>query len=168
MFTLSVAPTRGNAVPELGIASVELEPGASATIPVNFIGEGLAPGTYEGAIEIRGSRSTAAIRAPYWHAVASEQPKHLTILWMRSTSGSAGSTVNDAVLFRVTDEAGVPVSAVPSIQPISGGGDSAGLRVFGNWPYVYSASFRLGLRPGANVFRIQAGDVTRDVTVIGQ
>ena len=167
-FTLSVAPARGNAVPELGIASVELAPGASATIPVNFVGEGLAPGAYEGAIEIRGSRSTAAIRAPYWHAVASEQPKHLTILWMRSTSGSAGSTVNDAVLFRVTDEAGVPVTAVPRIEPIAGGGDFAGLRVFGNWPYAYSASFRLGLRPGLNVFRIQAGDVTREVTVIGQ
>jgi subtilisin family serine protease len=167
-FTLSVAPLRGNAVPELGVASVELEPGASATVPVSFGGEGLGPGEYEGAIEIRGSMSTAAIRTPYWHGVASGRPRNVTIVWTRTTAGAAGSTVSDAVLFRVTDEAGVPVAELPSIQPIAGGGDFAGLRVLGNSPFAYSVSFRLGPRPGENVFRIQAGDVSRDVTVIGQ
>jgi hypothetical protein len=167
-FTLSVAPLRGNAVPELGVASVELGPGASARVPVSFAAEGLGPGEYEGEIEIRGARSAAAIRTPYWHAVASNRPRNVTIVWARTTSGAAGSTISDAVLFRVTDEAGVPVAEVPSIQPIAGGGDFAGLRTFGNTPYAYSVSFRLGPRPGVNVFRIQAGDVSKDVTVIGQ
>jgi hypothetical protein len=167
-FTLSVAPLLGNAVPELGVGSVELGPGASATVPVTFTAEGLGPGEYEGAIEIRGSRSGAAIRTPYWHGVASGRPRHVTIVWARTTVGAAGSTLSDALLFRVTDEAGIPVAEIPSIQAIEGGGDFAGLRSLASAPHAYSVSFRLGSRPGVNVFRIRAGDVSRDVTVIGQ
>jgi hypothetical protein len=86
-----------------------------------------------------------------------------------STSGAAGTVVTNAVLFRVTDEVGLPVTGVlPTISTVSGGGEFAGLRVFSSAPYLYGANLRLGLASGNNVFRIQAGEIVRDVTIPGQ
>ena len=77
--------------------------------------------------------------------------------------------VSSAAIFRVTDEAGLPVEGVaPSVEAVSGGGVVDTVQVFSNVPFAYSISVRLGPRPGANVFRVQAGEITKEVTVIGQ
>jgi hypothetical protein len=60
------------------------------------------------------------------------------------------------------------LNALPVVRPVSGGGVVNDIVTYSNVPYAYGASLRLGTRPGANVFRIQAGDVTKDVTIIGQ
>lgn len=167
-FRLSVVPLQGSTVPELPVASIELAPGASSVVPVNFTANGLGAGEYDGFIEIQGALSTAASRVPYWHAVGSGQPRRITVI-SASTSGAAGTVVTNAVLFRVTDEVGLPVTGVlPTISTVSGGGEFAGLRVFSSAPYLYGANLRLGLASGNNVFRIQAGEIVRDVTIPGQ
>ncbi len=166
-FQLSVSALGGNAVPELPYASLQLDPGASATIPVSFPVDGLAPGEYEGFIQVQGTRSNVTSRVPYWRGVTSGQPRHITVL-ANPGAAAAGSTIFDGLLFRITDESGIPLMNLnPAVRALSGGGDANNIRLYGA-PYLYDASLRLGSRPGANVFRIQVGDLTKDVTIIGQ
>ncbi len=167
-FRFSVEALRGNTVPELPVASVELEPGGSATIPVIFAGQSLVSGEYEGFVVIQPSRSTTVARTPYWHGVTSGQPRNITVIFSRA-SAAAGSAVSSAAIFRVTDESGLPVAGVfPRVEPVSGGGVLDAIQTFSNVPFAYGISVRLGPRPGSNVFRVQAGEITKDVTVIGQ
>jgi hypothetical protein len=105
---------------------------------------------------------------PYWHGVASGHAARVTIL-NTSNGGRAGSTIANAMYFRVTDENGLPVvDARPNVLPVSGGGTVSGLFQVTGAPYTFDTYVRLGTRPGANVFRIQVGDLTKDVTINGQ
>jgi hypothetical protein len=165
-FQLSVTAAGGSAVPELPFHSVQLDPGASVAIPVLFSADGLTPGEYDGFIQAQGMRSNVTSRVPYWHGVTSGEPRHITVL-TATTTGAAGGTVSDALLFRVTDEAGIPVTAAPDVQAVSGGGEVTRIALVRNVPYAYDVSMRLGARPGANVFRVTVGDLTKDVTIIG-
>src|SRR5436305_1080382 len=66
-FRLSVAARGGSAVaPQLSIDSVQLDPGASAAVAVQFAAGPLASGTYEGYINIQGSQSSVTNHVPYW------------------------------------------------------------------------------------------------------
>jgi subtilisin family serine protease len=164
-FRLSVLARGGNAVPELPVASIDLEPGASATVPVNFSASGLAPGEYDGFVEIQGSRSTLVSRVPYWHGVSSREARYITLIQTRA-SGRPGSSSN--LVFRVTDEAGVPYSTSLPFIRVLGGGGTAGRPTVLDGALAYGSTLTLGTLPGSNVFRIQVGDLTKDVTVIGQ
>ena len=77
--------------------------------------------------------------------------------------------VRDAVRFRVTVAAGVPI---PSIQPEvivrEGGGTAELINYNSDSPGLWGVEVRLGVTAGANVFRIQSGDKFRDFTVAGQ
>jgi hypothetical protein len=84
-------------------------------------------------------------------------------------SGAAGSVVSSAAIFRVTDDSGLPVAGVfPRVEPVSGGGVLDAIQTFSNVPFAYGISVRLGPQPGSNVFRLQAGEITKELTVIGQ
>ena len=72
--------------------------------------------------------------------------------------------------FRIVDENGVALknTVKPTGVAVSGGGSvlSINLRdqiVADAW----ALNVRMGPNPGPNVFRIQAGDVTQDVTIMG-
>jgi minor extracellular serine protease Vpr len=167
-FLLAVTPLDGGSAPDLPYTKVQLDPGASVDVPVRFAADGLAAGIYDGFIVIQGTQSSVTTRVPYWHGVASGHAAHLTLLDV-SNGGRAGSTVQDAMYFRVTDENGLPVTGVrPSVLTVSGGGSVSGLFEITGAPYTYDTYVRLGTRPGANVFRIQAGELTKDVTINGQ
>jgi minor extracellular serine protease Vpr len=167
-FQIGVAPLDGSTVPDVPVTSVRLEPGASVQIPVALSADGLAAGTYDGFIQIQGTASSVTTRVPYWHAVGSGHPSHITTLRV-SDHGRPGSTLPDALLFRVTDENGVPVlDAQPTVEPVSGGGSVVSVGRVSNVPFAYDSYVRLGARPGANVFRIQVGDLTKDVMINGQ
>jgi subtilisin family serine protease len=167
-FQISVAGLDGSTVPDLPVTSVQLDPGASAVIPVRFNGDGLAAGTYEGYIQIQGTQSKVTTHVGYWYGVSSGTPARITTL-TQSDAARAGSTVHEAVVFRVTDENGLPVMTPrPTVTPISGGGSIVAFGPLGDVPYAFDTYVRLGARPGANVFRIQVGDLTRDVTINGQ
>ena len=93
-------------------------------------------------------------------------PSHITLL-LSSGTADAGSAAG--AIFRVTDDTGVPVTdAVPDVKPVSGGGAVVAVRALGIVPYAYELDVRLGTLGGRNVFRIQVGNLTKDVTIIGQ
>jgi hypothetical protein len=77
--------------------------------------------------------------------------------------------VNGAILLRLTDESGITVDSVePTVSVVSGGGEVLAVRSRGGQaPGAFSVSVRLGDAPGANVFRIEAGEVAREVTLTG-
>jgi minor extracellular serine protease Vpr len=168
-FQISTAPRDPSApVPQFPTTSVQLDPGASVSIPIVFAADGLAPGQYEGFIQIQGANAPVPTQVPYWFGVASGTPSYITVLNL-AASASAGSTLTQAVIFRLTDSVGLPASANVSISAISGGGRVNGISPLGGaYPNDYAISLRLGAQPGTNVFQIQAGSVVSTVTITGQ
>jgi hypothetical protein len=168
-FQVSATPRDpGAPVPQFSTTVAQLNPGASASIPLVFATDGLAPGQYEGLIQIQGASASVPTRVPYWFGVPSGTPAFITVL-TSTASGSAGSSLSQAVIFRVTDSSGLPVSTVPQVTALSGGGRVTAISGLGSYyPNDYALSVRLGTQPGSNVFRIQAGSLVSTVTITGQ
>jgi subtilisin family serine protease len=165
-FLLSVSQSGAGPAPQLPYNSIQLDAGAVERIAVTFSGTALAPGQYQGFIAIQSSNSAVVTRVPYWYAVASGTPHYLTVL-THTNSAPAGST-GLAVVFRVSDESGLPANVPPMVTVVSGGGRVVGVTSIDSLvPNAFGLSARLGVLPGANVFRIQAGDLTKDVTITG-
>ncbi len=172
-FQLSVVPRiSGAPAPQLPAASVQLDPGASASIAVQFQAGSLSPGAYDGFINIQGTLSAFASHVPYWYGVPSNQPAHVTVLYNAGSSGpqAAGSRLSQAAIFRVTDAAGLPVtSIVPSVTAVSTGAQASSISSLDDQvPNAYTFNARLSPQPGSNVFQIQAGSVSTTVTIVGQ
>jgi minor extracellular serine protease Vpr len=168
-FRVLVVPSNGAAAPTVSSATFDLAAGGTTGIPVQFSAAGLAPGQYEGYITIQGTHSGIPTRVPYWYGVQSTTPGHITVLDSTS-SAPAGSVVTQAILFRITDPSGIPMNASATVVPVSGGGTvtTRVQSVNSQSPYSYVVSVKLGPTPGDNVFRIQVGSLTKDVTITGQ
>ena len=168
-FQLSVLPTSPGAMPSPAQSSVTLDPGASAAIAVSFPGAGLAPGQYEGVVTVQGTQSTVAARVPYWYGAPSGIPAHITVLYNASSSTplAAGTRAANAVIFRVTDAAGLPVTTLlPVATSVSGGGT-----VLSVAPYAFGYNaFTLSVQvaAGTDVFQIQVGPIAVQVSVLAQ
>jgi hypothetical protein len=136
---------------------------------MSFVATGLVPGQYTGHITIQGSNSAVATRVPYWYGVPSQQPHYVTGLYA-AQGGQAGTSLPDAALFRVSDESGLPVTAVvPTATVVAGDGAVTSVRTLNSiLPNVFALNVRLGKTPGLNVFRVEAGGVTLDVAIVGQ
>lgn len=168
-FTIGVAQRRGESAPVVEPASLELEPGASAEVKVNWTAPALTAGPQEGYITVDGTVSGKSMRVPYWYAATEMKPSQITIL-SAVASARRGTTQTDAVYFRVLDASGVPLTDVtPEISVVSGGGEVGPVTNYDtDVPGVFGATVRLGLVAGANVYRIQAGDAVYTVTITGQ
>ena len=168
-FLLSAVARNGGPVPAFSRDSVQLDAGASAGVTVTFAAAGLTAGAYEGFVSVQGTASGIEMRVPYWYGVPSGVPRYITVLDEQS-SGRAGALVSDAVLFRITDAAGLLAEGLtPEVSVVSGGGTVVSVRSRqGISPGAFGLNVRLGPRSGANVFRIQAGDMTRDVTIVAR
>lgn len=168
-FQISAAPRDAGApVPQFSTTQARLAPGASVSIPVVFTANGMTPGQYEGFIQIQGGAASVPTRVPYWFAVPSGTPAFVTMLTSTATA-TAGSTLTEAAVFRITDAAGLPVPTAPSVTTVSGGGRVNGIAGLGSsYPNDYAVSVRLGAQPGSNVFQIQAGNASTQITITGQ
>ncbi|PYT28453.1 MAG: hypothetical protein DMG57_14250 [Acidobacteria bacterium] len=146
---------------------ITLNPGASTGVTVALTGFGLPPGSYDSFIHILGAKSGVESRVPVWYGVASGVPANITILNVKDKP-SPGSLNPDAAFFRVTDAGGITVpDASPKATVVSGGGSVHDITVMdGTFPGVFGLSVTLGRTAGSNVFRIQAGDVTKEVTIV--
>ena len=171
-FQLGVAPRDGSGpVPSPAVSSVQLDPGASASIPVTFAGSGLSPGEYEGFLTVQGAQSSTGAAIPYWYGVPSGVPAHVTVLYNASGGGpvAVNTRIAEAVVFRVSDASGLPVSgALPEATSVSGGGAVTGIGRYGPVPDAFVLGVRTGTSPGANVFQIQAGALAVQVTILCQ
>jgi subtilisin family serine protease len=168
-FLLSVVPLTSGMAPALPFPSVRLETGASVSLPVSLAAETLPPGEYEGFISIQGTNSSIISRIPYWYGVSGGLPANITVLYS-APNATAGSRVTDAVIFRVTDSAGLPIpNLTPLVTVISGDAVVTAVRSRDSIiPNTFGISARLGPKPGNNVFHIEVGNLTKDVTVIAQ
>jgi subtilisin family serine protease len=169
-FLLSAVPRDGSPAPALSHGSLELEPGASAELSLDFTAAGLQPGQYEGFIAVQGTASGIETHIPYWYAVPSGIPHSITVLSNRADDGSVkpGDSVNSAVYFRVLDASGLHISDIePVVTVISGEGEVLRVRSLdARVPGAFSFGARMGPHAGRNVFRIQAGEVTREVSIL--
>ena len=169
-FQIAVAAAgTSNPVPQLATATVQLNPGASFTMPVLFQADALAPGSYEGFINVQGTLSGVITHVPYWYGVTSNQPAHITVL-QNAGSAAAGSRVVNAVIFRVTDAAGLPVTTPqPSVTAMTSGAQAGSLASLDpEIPGAFTFTARLAPQAGNNVYQIQSGDLTATVTIVGQ
>lgn len=168
MFTISVAPSNGMAAPAVAVSTVEIAPHASAQVPVMWTASSLTPGAYDGFLTVRGVASGTVLRVPYWYGSTDGAPAAIHIMDSLD-SARRGSLQRDAILFRVTDVAGVPVANVdPIVTVLSGGGVVRRVVSYDSQtPGLFGVDVILGAAPGLNVVRIQVGNVTVDVTIQG-
>ncbi|MEO7650874.1 MAG: S8 family serine peptidase, partial [Bryobacteraceae bacterium] len=166
-YTLSVTSGIDGSAPRLSSDTVQLEAGASINVPVRWSGSSLAAGAHEGFVRISGSSSGVETRVPYWYAVTSITPAHISILDSK-TSARRGTTSRDAILLRVTDSAGLPLTTPPDVSITSGGGAVSRIVSYDlDVPGLYGVDLRLGPLAGPNVVLIQAGEISTSVSITG-
>ncbi len=167
-FTLRAVPNGNSPVASLSASSLVLGPGASGNITVSFGASNLEAGAYEGSILIAGANGQVESRVPYWYGVKSDTPVTITNL-DSLTHASRDTRQTDAILFRVTDAAGLPIlNVTPTVTVTAGGGTVTSLKSYdSDSPGLFSVSVRLGTEAGINTFRVQAGDIPANFSIIG-
>ena len=165
-YTLKVVPLGETPAPQLGAESLTVAPGETAEVTVRFSAESLAAGQYQGHVAITDGATLQQTRVPYWYAVASAEPRYITIL-DAAASGDPSELLNDAILFRATDASGVVLlNVTPRVTAGSGGGRVVRFRsIHRAVPGAYSVDVRLGPGEGPYVFRIEIGELTKEVTI---
>ncbi len=142
--------------------------GKTAGVAVSFDATGLAAGGCEGTITFKSLTSGTVVRVPWWYAVTSDIPSAVTQLHTTDT-GRRGRVLSDAVLFRMTDSAGVPITSVqPQVTVVTGGGEVSAVNSYdSDVPGLFGLDLRLGPTAGTNTFEIRAGDIRSVVTITG-
>ncbi|MBM3745663.1 MAG: hypothetical protein FJW34_07685, partial [Acidobacteria bacterium] len=168
-LSITIGPLGAGPAPAISASSLQLEPGATQVVTLRLAAAALEPGEYHGFVQIWTAGVARPVRVPYWYAVPSTTPRYLTVLQARET-GSRSAFLRNAIIFRVTEQSGVPLmDANPTVTVLSGGGTvSLVTLIDGQVPGAYAVSLTLGPVAGANRFRIQAGELRADVTITGQ
>jgi minor extracellular serine protease Vpr len=168
-YFLTVQPFRPELpAPVASASTITLAPGASRELSIRFQHDNLDAGAYQGILAIAAASTGQTVRVPYWYAVTSNEPAAILIL-DSTDSGRRGANVRNAIYFRVIDAAGVAITANdPEVSVTSGDAVITQLNRFdAEIPGLYTINVQLGLTAGSNMFRIQAGGVIRDVSIIG-
>jgi len=170
-FQISVSPAGSAPPPVPSATKVQLDSDTYFDLPLSFKPSGLGPGEYEGFIAIQGAFSGRVARIPYWYGVASPTPAHITIFYVASQPG-AGTLVQDAIKFRMTDASGIIVSSVtPTVTVLSGGGSVLAVNSLdSDAPGLWGVNLSMGPTSGAsNVFQIAAGGLTSPpITIVSR
>jgi subtilisin family serine protease len=146
-LTIQAMPTGNNPAPSLSTNSVPLDPNGSQQIAVTLSASGLAPGEYQGYLQVTGTANSNVASIPYWFAVPGSTPSGITVIY-QDNSDPTRSVSTQAVVFRVVDVAGLPYtgSATPQVSIASGTGTGsirATYRV-GDIPGTYATDIRTG------------------------
>jgi subtilisin family serine protease len=167
-FSVTVVPREGSHSPVAG-GALTLAAGASGEVPIRLEGGGLGAGAHEGFLLISGTASGTVLRVPYWYGSTSAEPAAIPLISV-SAGGRRGGLLRNAVLFRVTDAAGIPIrDVVPEGIVVEGAGSVESITSRDSEsPGLFSMTVRLGPAAGLNRFRIRAGTKTLDLTLAGQ
>jgi hypothetical protein len=160
-YTIQAVPTGNDPAPAIGAGTLSLDPGATRQVPVTLDASGLMPGEYSGYLLVSGT--TSAARIPYWFGVPGTEPAGISILY-QDVFDSPRSSSSQAVVFRVTDAAGLPYTG--SLRPeysVSGAGSVRRLYAVGDIPGTYAVDIRTGTDSMELSFMI--GDVIESVTI---
>jgi minor extracellular serine protease Vpr len=163
VLSLSAVPLGDGPSPTLSASSLVLDPGGTATLTVTLSAAGLPSGIYQGFLHIRDDANNG-LRVPYWYAVASSEPRYITLL-TSALQGAPEATVQ--IPFRVTDLAGLTLSATqPQAAALAGGGQVLSITSLDPlFPGVWNLEARLGATPGNNVFAIEAAGLRKEVVI---
>ena len=160
-YTIQAVPTGNDPAPAIGAGTLSLDPGATRQVPVTLDASGLTPGEYSGYLLVSGTASAA--RIPYWFAIPGSEPAGISILY-QDFFDSPRSSSSQAVVFRVTDAAGLPYTG--SLRPqysVSGAGSVRRLYGVGDIPGTYAVDIRTGTASMELSFTI--GEVSESVTI---
>ncbi|MGI8741308.1 MAG: S8 family serine peptidase [Bryobacteraceae bacterium] len=161
-FSITPLPLGAGPAPVVSSNTVQLAPGQSQDLAVQFTNSGLQPGAYQGYVQIQGTQSQFMARVPYWYGRGSEIPAHLTIL-NAPTHGATRS--QQLIVFRITDSEGVPVTQTPSVTITDGGGTVLDTQsVDDQLPGAGGTLVRLG-RTSSNTIHIELSGISKDVTI---
>jgi hypothetical protein len=163
-FSINILPTGNSPVPSLSTNTVQLDPSASQTISATVNTSGLAPGEYQGYLQVSGTANATPASIPYWFAVPGSDPVGISVLYEDYTD-AAGSFSNQAVVFRITDVAGLPYtgSLIPTVTMSTGGGRIRSTYQAGDIPGTYAVDIRAG--SSLMEIDIAVGDVTQAVLI---
>ncbi|HCC58930.1 MAG TPA: hypothetical protein DEQ47_17045 [Solibacterales bacterium] len=112
-LTLSVTRTTADAATQLTVtpASLTIAPNSSATVMLALSGTQPSPGIYEGALEVTGG--AAPLHAPYLYVVGDGKAADYIKFNGDGLTGTVGQDLEGGVSFKVVDQYGVPVPALP-------------------------------------------------------
>lgn len=162
-LTITAAPFGAGPAPRPSLSTLKLAPQASSRITLEFAGSSLPPGEYQGFVRITSTASPVQTNVPYWFGVTGSGAANLSILYVYY-GGSAGQNDPGAILFQVTDAAGVPLGGItPQATTDSLGAGVHGIVPVGDVAGVYELNVRLGVVD--SVFTIKAGSATRRVWI---
>jgi minor extracellular serine protease Vpr len=160
-FSIVAQPMGGGPAPTLVSNTVQLNPGQSQSIPVEFAGTSLDPGAYQGYLQIQGTQNPVAALVPYWYGVPSQSASFLTVL-DAPTNGRPGSRQD--IYLRPTDAEGLPTGTPPTVTVTSGNGSLIRVdSIDSDLPGAYDILVRLAT--GQNVFHIVSGKASKDITI---
>ncbi|MDZ4798069.1 MAG: S8 family serine peptidase [Bryobacteraceae bacterium] len=168
-YSIAVETNGCPSSPALSQDTVAVDAGSRATVPLSWKPSGLPEGACEGVFRITGTSSGTALRLPWWYAVQSGRAAAITQLDL-AESARRGALVRDAVLFRISDAAGLPMTGVdPEVTVVAGDGEVVGIsRYDQEIPGMFGLRLRLGPVAGTNTFEVRAGGVTKRFDITGR
>jgi len=167
IYSITVEPRSGGYAPVASQNTLEVAPGQAGTIGLAVDGAGLSSAVYEGIVHVTGGG--ADIRIPYWYAVKGRDVAAIPLIGLTAT-GRPTAQLREAIYFRITDAAGIPLSGIlPEVEAIEGGGRVTRVNSLdAESPGLFAASVRLGPEAGVNTFLVKAGDRTLRVRITGE
>jgi subtilisin family serine protease len=144
-YSIGVLPVGNSPAPALSTNSVQLDPNGSQALSATVNASGLAPGEYQGYLQVTGTATSNVTTIPYWFAVPGTAPAGITILH-QDYSDLTRSMSYGAVVFRIVDVAGLPYtgSLTPQIAMTAGGGTIREAYRAGDIPGTYAVDIRAG------------------------
>lgn len=162
-FSIQVLPTGNGPAPSLSANTVQLNPNTSQPVAVTLNASGLAPGEYQGYLQVTGTNNSTVATIPYWFGVPGSAPQGIAILYQDFQDPSS-SLSKEAILIRVTDVAGLPyASSKPVATVAAGGGSVRSIYSIGDIPGTYAMDIRTGT--GNMEIDISVGGATQKVFI---
>lgn len=164
IYSINVLPTGNSPAPTLSISTVQLDPAGSAQIALTVNASGLAPGEYQGYVQVSGTANPAIATIPYWFAVPGPDPAGISVLY-QDYYDAVRTLSRAAVVFRIVDIAGLPYTGplTPSVAISAGGASIRGYYRAGNIPGTYAVDIRTGA--SSIELDISIGGVTQSVFI---
>jgi len=144
-YSIGVLPVGDSPSPALSTNTMQLDPNGSQALSATVNASGLAPGEYQGYLQVTGASTSNVTTIPYWFAVPGSTPAGITVLY-QDYYDPIRTVSYGAVVFRIVDIAGLPYTGplTPRIAMTAGGGSIRNTYRAGDIPGTYAVDIRAG------------------------